>query len=82
MKKPLMTGAGKEYMNALNKLYSTPPQHDCKNCGILTHWPLCPTCYRWRVHFNATQEAMRAIRAMCDVGPRGWECWRVNRYGK
>jgi len=61
-KAPLKNGAGKEYIDAVNKLYSTPPRHSCKSCGILTHWPLCPTCYRWRIHFNALQQAMRAIR--------------------
>ena len=61
-KAPLKNGAGKEYIDALNTLYSTPPRHNCKNCGILTRWPFCPTCYRWRIHFNATRQAMQAIR--------------------
>jgi len=61
MKKPHMgSGAGKEYINSLDKLYSTPPCYTCKNCGILTRWKLCPACYRWRVHFNAVQRAVKA----------------------
>ena len=82
MKQPPRKGAGKEYSDAQDKLYSNSPHHNCKNCRILTHWPLCPPCYRWRIHFNATQEAMRAIRAMCEAGPSSSEGWRVNRYGK
>jgi hypothetical protein len=63
MKKPRYKGgAGSEYLNALDGQYSTPLRHICKNCGILTHSPLCPACYRWRIHFNATQQAMQAIR--------------------
>jgi len=61
-KTPLAGGAGKKYIYSLNKLYFTPPRHNCQNCGILTHWPLCPTCYRWRIHFNATQQAVKAMR--------------------
>jgi len=61
-KAPLKNGAGKEYSNALDKLYSNSPRHNCQSCGILTHWPLCPSCYRWRIHFNAVQQAMQAIR--------------------
>ncbi len=61
-KAPHEDGAGKEYLNALDQQYSTPPVNNCKSCGIPTHSPLCPTCYRWRVHFNAVQQAMWAIQ--------------------
>jgi len=61
-KTPLTSGASKEYLNSLDKLYSTPPRYICKSCAILTHWTLCPDCYRWRIHFIATQQAMQAMR--------------------
>lgn len=35
-KAPHEDGAGKEYINALDKLYSTPPHHICKNLSALT----------------------------------------------
>jgi hypothetical protein len=59
-------GAGSGYLDALDGQYSTPPRYNCKSCAILTHWPLCPDCYRWRVHFNAVQQAMLAIRGIYE----------------
>lgn len=72
-KAPPVCGAGKEYINALNKLYSTPSRpndsslstsiHTCQGCGASFRpyreiHDLCWDCFHW----NRALEGIEATR--------------------
>ena len=74
-KAPHKDGAGSEYINALNKPYSTPSRTKhhrlpiCRGCGApfrpARHWhTLCHTCFQWDKALTGVMITREAFREM------------------